>query len=29
MEENWKIIEKCPYYLISNMGNVKKIKKLK
>lgn len=28
MEENWKIVEECSYYLISNMGNVKKIKNL-
>lgn len=28
MEENWRIIEECPYYLISNMGNVKKLKNL-
>lgn len=28
MEENWKIIEECPCYLISNMGNVKKLKNL-
>lgn len=28
MEENWKIIEECSYYLISNMGNIKKLKNL-
>jgi hypothetical protein len=29
MEEYWKVVEECPSYLISNMGNVKNIKELK